>query len=108
MTWAERVRLWFDQLFFSSYTRHLENEISVLRNEVAQSHIDNAKLQLMLNSVTPAGLMMARREHPPAKPEPATPAITRWASVVAERQKEIDADRIRKMSETQKSKEQVA
>ncbi len=99
MSWASITRTWFDELFYSSHTKHLEAEILYLRNELGQARIDRDKLQLMLNTVNTAGQVLDRKLNPPQRPISTVPTIKRWAVLQAERQKEIDDIRIKKMAE---------
>lgn len=99
MSIAKSIRQFWDDLFYSTHTKHLEEEIAYLRNEIATIRIDKDKLQTMLNDVNVAGVTLYRRDHPPKKPEQVqTPGPRRWADVVAERQKHI-AEEARKALE---------
>jgi hypothetical protein len=94
MSWTVNLRLGWQQLFYSRYTQHLEEEICYLRNEIATVRIDKDRLQLMLNEVNPAGEAMRRRENPPKRPEQnAVPGPKRWAQLQDERFAEIAANR---------------
>ena len=91
MSWASTVKQWWIDLFGGSYTSHLLEEVSYLRNQLEQARIDNARLQSMLNTVTPAGFLANRAANPPKRPTVVgPPAPKRWAQLEAERYALID------------------
>jgi hypothetical protein len=107
MSWTATVRTWWDELFKSDYTSHLLEEVSYLKNQLEQARIDNAKLQLMLNTVTPAGFLANRAANPPKRPEyTGPPPIKRWAAIEAERYALLDkkAEEARKALAEKESK----
>lgn len=105
MTWAAVVRAWYDDLFPSRYTSHLLDEIDYLHKELAQARIDRDRLQLMLNTVTPAGMMAERASHPQPRPTLVGPPRRKtWMEIESQRYAELD--KIRR--EAQEAKEQKA
>jgi hypothetical protein len=86
VSWTQTIREGLHNLFGSNYTNHLIEEVSYLRTQLEQARIDNAKLQLMLNTVTPAGMLATRAANPPKRPEyTGPPPMKRWAQLEAER-----------------------
>ncbi len=109
MSWAATLRQWWSELFpVNGYTNHLLNEIEYLRKELAQARIDRDRLQLMLNTVTPAGMMAERASHPQPRPTIVGPPRRKtWMEIEAERYAELDK-KAKAAREALESKEQKA
>jgi hypothetical protein len=54
MSWATTIRQWWEELFYSTHIKHMEEEVVYLRNELAQVRIDRERLQLALTQMTVA------------------------------------------------------
>lgn len=105
-SWAATLRQWWDELFpdhtnqsVERYTNPYREHIEYLQKELAQARIDRDKLQTMLNTVTPAGLMAQRAANPPKRPEPPPPTMKRWAQIEAERYAQINEMKKKAMQE---------
>jgi len=104
MNWATTLRTWWNDLFYSTHTKHLEEEVLYLRNEIATLRLDKNLLQERLNSVNPAGQALHRRENPPKRPEQtAVAGPKRWAQLEAERYQEIAE--VRRLAAEEKQKQ---
>jgi hypothetical protein len=101
MSFAQKIRMFFHELFHSSYVRHLEEEVLYLKDRLEQSRLDREKLQELLNTVNAAGQIIRRWDNPPKLPAPAAVGMKKWAQIEAERLAEI-AEQRRKDAESAK------
>lgn len=102
-SWATIIRQWWDELFHSRLVTHLEQEITYLRNQTEQLHLENAKLQLFLNAVQPAGILAKALEARKPINQTVIPGKKRWQDVQNEHM-----DKIRKQLEAKKEEVKVS
>jgi len=101
MSWASTIRKWYDELFRNDEVEILKAEIVFLKELVGQQRITVDRLQLMLNSVTPAGFLADRLAHPQPRPtSSAIPTVKRWAQIESERYALIDKNRREALAKT--------